>query len=133
MRIEFILARNTKRPSQNMVLNSNDRFHRQVQAKMTAKIRDLGFFQTLATKPSDLCYSPERPCRVRVVVCPPTKRRLDPPNLYPTVKALIDGMTQADLWTDDDHRVIQAMTFTYGGLSGAKGHYRIILEVEDMI
>ena len=29
------------------------------------------------------------------------KRRRDPHNLYPTVKALIDGMTDAGCWDDD--------------------------------
>lgn len=31
--------------------------------------------------------------------------RADPPNLWPTVKHLIDGMTDAGLWPDDDSTI----------------------------
>lgn len=59
-------------------------------------------------------YSSDKPCKVLVTVYAPTRRRLDPPNLYPTVKALIDGLTDANLWPDDNHEVIKMMSFQYG-------------------
>ncbi|MGQ7424298.1 hypothetical protein ACTGVR_07365 [Streptococcus suis] len=68
-----------------------------------------------------------------VTIYAPTERRMDPPNFYPTVKALVDGMTDAGIWTDDNHEVIKYMTFKYGGLSGSKDKYRIEIEVEDAL
>ncbi|QBX16900.1 hypothetical protein Javan291_0024 [Streptococcus phage Javan291] len=57
---------------------------------------------------------------------------MDPPNFYPTVKALVDGLTDAGIWSDDNHEVIRFMTFEYGGLSGVKGKYKIVIEVEEI-
>lgn len=70
---------------------------------------------------------------IRVFVLPPTRRRLDPPNLWPTVKALTDGATDALCWVDDDSSHLLETSFRYGGLSGDK-NWRISLvvtEVED--
>lgn len=57
---------------------------------------------------------------------------VDPPNLYPTVKAIIDGMTDAGIWTDDNHKVIKKLSFVYGGLSEEKGHYRLEFDIEEV-
>jgi crossover junction endodeoxyribonuclease RusA len=54
-------------------------------------------------------YSKRRPCGLVVTIYAPTKRRLDPPNFYPTVKALVDGLTDAGIWTDDNSEVIKFM------------------------
>lgn len=41
MYFDFVLPRNTKQKSLNMVLNSNDRFHNQEKGKITRRIRNL--------------------------------------------------------------------------------------------
>ncbi|HEL2057735.1 TPA: hypothetical protein TY768_000903 [Streptococcus suis] len=133
MKFEFELHRNTRISSVNMVLNSNDRLDPRAKAKVTRKLRDLAKYVTKATigygfEP----FSPEKPCHVLVKIFSPAKTRLDPPNLYPTVKALIDGMTDAGLWLDDNHTVIKSMTFEYAGLSNLKNYYRIRIEVIDI-
>lgn len=102
MEFEFMLPRNTKFKKQNMVINSNDRFHRQAQAVMTRRIKALAMYEVTAKKDKHMLpFSPKRPCHLTVTVYKPTRRRLDTPNLYPTVKALVDGMTEAGIWTDD--------------------------------
>lgn len=63
-----------------------------------------------------------------VTVCAPTKRKLDPPNLYPTVKPIIDGLTDASWWEDDEFEQLLEVSFRYGGLSGNSKEYRIILD-----
>lgn len=71
---------------------------------------------------------------VLVLVCPPTRRTIDPPNLYPTVKPLVDGLTDNNWWEDDDWTHMKRMSFEYGGLSerrGQKGDFQIILEIEE--
>lgn len=132
MKFEFSLPRNTRHKAQNMVINSNDRFHPQIKAKMTKRIRAFAHWQTLATKDKEVAaFSPLNPCEVVVTVFAPTKSRLDPPNLYPTVKAIIDGMTDAGIWTDDNHKVIKKLSFVYGGISGEKGHYKFVFDIEE--
>lgn len=50
MEFEFILPRNTKLKKQNMVINSNDRFHRQAQAVMTRRIKALAMYEVTAAE-----------------------------------------------------------------------------------
>lgn len=66
---------------------------------------------------------------VIVEVLPPTRRRSDPPNLYPTVKALVDGLTDSGWWEDDDYTQLVQMSFQHGGLSDIKDNYKVILHV----
>lgn len=126
MKIEFNLS---NRKHSKEIINSNDRLHYHQKAKMTAYLRELA---RLSVSNIDKCYSPKQPCIVDVIVYSPTKRRLDPPNLYPTIKALIDGLTDKGLWTDDNYRVIKKLSFCYGGLSGTK-KYKIVLKIEDFL
>lgn len=75
--------------------------------------------------------------KVSVTVLPPTRRRLDPINLYPTVKALIDGFTineenESGWWDDDDFKHLLEMSFKYGGLSGVKDHFILKIDIENI-
>lgn len=63
MEFEFMLPRNTKLKKQNMVINNNDRFHRQAQAVMTRRIKALAMYEVTAKKDKQMKpFSPERPC-----------------------------------------------------------------------
>lgn len=133
MKFEFSLPRNTKLKSLNMVINSNDRQHQTDKAKVTKRIRAFAYRHTSINKDKGrAAFSPSNPCEVTVIIYSPTKSKLDPPNLYPTVKAIIDGMTDASIWTDDNHRVIKKLSFVYGGLSEEKGHYRLEFDIEEV-
>lgn len=133
MKFEFSLPRNTKNKAQNMVINSNDRQHQTDKAKVTRRIRIFAYWHTLMNKDKGRsAFSPSNPCEVTVTIYSPTKSKLDPPNLYPTVKAIIDGMTDAGIWTDDNHKVIRKLSFVYGGLSNEKGHYRLVFDIEEV-
>lgn len=117
----FTLKRSTKKrtlASGNEVISSNDRLFHHVKAELTAHLRALSGQET----PTHF-YDEENPCFVLVEVHPPTKRRMDPPNFYPTVKALLDGLTDAGQWSDDNSKVIDCLSFRPGKLSGVKGHY----------
>ncbi|HFI0449095.1 TPA: hypothetical protein ACGOY6_001325 [Streptococcus suis] len=130
MKFEFTLPRNTKQKALNMVINSNDRNDKYVQAKMIKRIRRFAYWETLQHMDRERApFSPSNPCEISITVYKPTNRRLDTPNLYPTVKAIIDGMTEAGLWVDDDDDVIRAITFRPGGMSGIKGQYKLIFEI----
>jgi crossover junction endodeoxyribonuclease RusA len=69
---------------------------------------------------------------VIVEVFTPTRRRSDPPNLYPTVKALVDGLTDAGWWEDDDYSRMVQMSFRHGGLSNIKDTYKLILHIVEV-
>ena len=131
MKFEFSLPRNTKLKSLNMVINSNDRQHQTDKAKVTKRIRAFAYWHTSMNKDKGrAAFSPSNPCEVTVTIYSPTKSKLDSPNLYPTVKAIIDGMTDAGIWTDDNNRVIKKLSFV--GLSEEKGHYRLEFDIEEV-
>lgn len=127
MEFEFILS-NTKK--QKQMLNANDRPHWTQKAKITAYLRATAAKE--GQRYNCTPYSKKRPCGLVVTIYAPTKRRLDPPNFYPTVKALVDGLTEAKIWTDDNDNVIKSTKFQLGGLSGKKGYYRFVLTIEEV-
>ena len=68
-----------------------------------------------------------------MLIYPPTRRRFDPPNLYPTVKHLIDGLTDSKLWEDDDWKHLNKMSFAYGGnISGTKDLFIFDLIIKEI-
>lgn len=69
---------------------------------------------------------------VDVIVYSPTARRIDPVNLYPSVKPLIDGLTDCGWWADDDSQHLQKISFSYGGISEEKKHFIIILRIKEI-
>ena len=111
------------------MISSNDRLHYQKKAKLTAYLRALARLKTIGKV--NVPFSAKKPCGVNVKFLAPAKRKYDPPNFYPTIKALIDGMTDAKVWTDDNHEVIKFMKFEHGGLSGSK-YYVVIIEIEEV-
>lgn len=114
--------------TRDILLNANalKGLHRFAQANRARKLRELGHLQTIEEKVRFNYFT------VDVIVYPPTKRRLDPPNLYPTVKHLIDGMTDSELWPDDDWKHMKSMTFKYGGVSGTKKTFLIKFIIEEI-
>lgn len=126
MKFEFILS-NTKQRKE--MISSNDRLHFRKQANITKFLRQLA---KLKASGSSVSYSPKKPCKVSVAVFSPTRRRLDPPNFYPTIKAILDGFTDAGIWTDDNHEIIKSLSFEYGGLSGIKSMYKLVIEIEEV-
>ncbi len=129
MKFSYMLPRNTKEKALNMVLNSNDRYDRHYRAKVAKKLRDMARYQESGRVFDP--YTVDRPCRVIAHVYPPTNQNMDPPNVWPTVKPIMDGLTDAGVWNDDNGRVVAETSFRLGGVSGKKGHYLIELEVRE--
>lgn len=65
------------------------------------------------------------PCDLTIWVSTPQNRRFDPPNAYPTVKPLIDGLVDFGVLDDDSWREIPATCFRRGTPTRKKGQYRI--------
>lgn len=92
------------------VLNANRPINYRVKAFKVNALRTVSY--GMAT---ELHFPKFKRCHVKVVVYPPSRRRVDPPNFYPSVKPIIDGMTDANVWEDDDWKHLEAMTFVHGG------------------
>lgn len=82
----------------NEWMTSNGRYNRFDRARRSKSLRTRAW--ALATA----ALLPRYTCRVRVDYHVVTRRagRIDPANAYPTVKPIIDGMTDAGVWVDDD-------------------------------
>ncbi|KXT73153.1 Phage protein [Streptococcus sp. DD10] len=115
------------------MINANDRLHFQKKGKITKYLRGLACYQSmdLVCEADGLPFSKDRPCIVKVTTYSPTRRKYDPPNWSPTVKAILDGLTDAGVWVDDNYEIIKTTSFSHGGLSGSK-LWKIILEIEEM-
>ena len=85
----------------NEWLTANGRYHWAVRQERTKVLRERAKIQSLnAMRRGQL-----KPVFGRVHVIAGIQyrtSRVDPANAYPTIKALIDGMTQAGVWEDDD-------------------------------
>lgn len=119
---EFELSRKTGKNKSlakgNQMINSNDRYHFILKSQLTEYLRTLACEKVREQSGTELVlgerYNEDNPCTILITICPPTNRRMDAPNFYPTVKALIDGMTDAGLWSDDNNDVILMTAFKRG-------------------
>lgn len=116
----------------NEMISSNDRLCPHVKAELTAHLRKLSaeIAYTADSHPENHMFTKERPCYIGVIICPPTARRMDNPNWYPTVKALVDGLTDAGVFEDDNNKIITSMTFVPGPKTDNK-KYRIELIIRE--
>lgn len=115
--------------SGNQMISTNDRMHPIVKSQISRYLRDLAK-ETVLSEGMVTTYSPDNPCNVTLVVYPPTKRRMDPHNWAITLKALVDGMTDAGLFTDDDYHVIDIVSFKHGKDISHSKKYRLDVIVE---
>ena len=132
LRFEFHLQRSTKTgslESGNQMISANDNYHHMAKSKIARHLRELGAQAIQQLQENHFGqFSPESPCHMVITVRPPSARRMDAPNWYPTVKPLIDGMTDAQLFTDDNDHVITSMTFLRGRKTTTK-HYLIVIDI----
>lgn len=136
MKFTYELNRSTKKGRSldggNEMMNANDRICPHFRAELTSHLRKLSkevalnTYEHLEQKP----FSDERPCHMYIIICPPTKRRMDAPNWYPTVKALIDGLTDAGVFEDDNDKVITSYMFTRGPVTDNK-KYKIEIIIKE--
>lgn len=105
MRVEIVPP--TKRMSMNDRTDWRTR-HRQTRAwRHASKVWAL---QQLGRSPSE---RRRPPCMVRVEFPVRDNRRRDPHNMAPTVKAIIDGLVDADVWPDDNDKWVIVLDPTF--------------------
>ena len=103
-------------------LTSNMRQHWAAKARSTAAIRLLARHAARGLPVVDRC-------RVTAAIGYPTASRADPSNAAPTVKAVLDGITDAaGGWPDDDSEHVLAVTYVRGEATKRRGMYRVEIE-----
>lgn len=112
------------------ILNSNKKLHYQAHGKIVRFLRELSFQTGKELKDAEGVYFDK--FKVVVTVMPPTRRRMDPANLWPTAKAIVDGLTDAEWWADDDFKHLLEISFRYGGLSGERDTFKVRVVVQEL-
>ena len=82
-------------------LNLNDRMHWAPRSRIVANWRKAAYFAALLHKVPRLGRS-----LVSVTLPVRDRRKRDPGNWAPTVKPIVDGITDAGVWPDDDSRYV---------------------------
>lgn len=137
-----------------LILNSNDRMHPQQKAEFVRKLRELShdLVLTQVGGPTKVVkkittkkgisktryltqlvtprYDKNKRCEATLTVFTPTQREGDTDNLQPTMKALMDGLTDANLWPDDNNKIVKFTKYQHGGISGHKG-YRLEVDIDE--
>jgi hypothetical protein len=110
------------------LLTSNQRLHHMAKADLTKDLR--GYAATLAKA----AHIPllER-VHVYAYVIPPDRRKRDPANWYPSVKAAIDGIRDAGVIPDDDAAHLVGPDMRLGvplpcGHQPSRVHLRLLIE-----
>lgn len=111
-------------------LTANGRKHWHAKARATAALRHRA--HTLA-RSRHLTPATGR-VHVTATVQGRTQGRMDPANVYPTVKALIDGIVDASVLADDDDRHLEGPDMRRGTPDPAMpaGWHRITLTITNL-
>ncbi|MCP3426012.1 hypothetical protein NBM05_08355 [Rothia sp. AR01] len=106
-------------------INSNDRGHWSLRHDYTRLWRAQA--RTRAAR-TDLVIDLNR-VRIDASVFKARANRYDPANLYPTAKAVVDGLVDYGLVVDDDWRHVEGPFLHHGGISAAPG---LLLRIEEL-
>lgn len=102
-------------------MSANDRMHWAVKAKRTKALRAKTRLLARHLKPA------RGPVHVTAFIAYPRAGKADPGNASPTVKAILDGLTDAGYWPDDDHRHVIGPDYRRGPDTRTKGLHRVRL------
>ena len=106
-------------------LTANGREHWREKARRTKALRALAHARCT---PRTTRYG--GPVNVTAIISYPTARKADPSNAAPTVKALLDGIVDAGVLGDDDHRHVPRVSFERGPDTKTRGLYRVCIDLE---
>jgi hypothetical protein len=103
-------------------MNSNDRRHRMAQANLTKAWRSAGKAASEGLEPVS------GKVHMTATIHKERDGRWDPNNLWPTVKAIVDGIVEAGVLEDDDHKHLVGPDMRRGD----KGEPRIVLTIHQV-
>lgn len=102
---------------------SNQRLHHMERARRTKHVRTLAGWAARNLTPVTGTV------HVHAHVSAPKRTRADVGNTYPTVKAVIDGLTDAGVWADDNDDHLIGPDMRRAAPTGTPGMYRIRLTI----
>jgi hypothetical protein len=105
-------------------INSNQRLHRMQVAKLTALWRDAGL--EAAARHGWEPFTGR--VHITAHIWKARGGRYDPNNLWPTVKACVDGIVSAGLLVDDDHAHVLGPDMRHGG----KGEPALVFVIREL-
>jgi len=109
-------------------LSSNMRFrHWSQEQKRKTALRDMGQLQGANSR---LRFG--HPVRVIAHIGYATNAVADPGNAAPALKALIDGMTRAKVWTDDDSKHLIGPDYRRDETKAPRGFHTVRLEIKEV-
>lgn len=120
----------------NQMVSANDTLHYAPKGIIVSQLREMAkdagaqYKKENGYENNKPIYSQEQPCHVIITINPPTNAHMDAPNWYPTIKALMDGLTDAEIFYDDDDSIIKSLSFFPGKVTG-NGMYNIELSLVD--
>lgn len=109
-----------------MWLSSNQRDHWAVKSERTRYLRELAAAKGRGIGPLGTTH-------VAAFIGYPRNGRADPSNAHPTTKALIDGLTDAGVWPDDDSTHVLGPTHLRDPSTGQPGTYRVRLVLTELV
>lgn len=109
-------------PAPEQWINSNQRLHRMQTAKLTKAWRTASQIASRGLEPL------QTPIHVTAYIWKPRNGRYDPGNLYPTAKAILDGLVDSGLIEDDDYTRVIGPDMRHGG----KGSAEIVLKIREI-
>jgi len=107
-------------------LSANGRTHWAEKARRTRALRTRAAFTA-----RNQHIQPVHVAHVTAHIQYPTTGRADPGNASTTVKALIDGLTDAGVWEDDDHLHVIGPDYRRDTGRSQKGWHRVRLVITE--
>lgn len=112
-------------PPATELISANGREHWTQRAKVTKHLREL------AEQEANLKRIPElNKVKIRAVYYPPDNRRRDMSNLFPSVKAAIDGIVDAGVLLDDNDKFVLSLELTRG--KGIVKGGQLVIEISEV-
>ncbi|WP_051485544.1 hypothetical protein [Nocardioides sp. J54] len=105
-------------------LSANQRLHWAPRAKRTKALRELGYFTAKARRAPRFDVA-----HVAAFIGYPRNGKADPANAAPTIKALIDGITDAGVFPDDDSTHVIGPTYLRDPKPETPGCYSVRLVI----
>ncbi|MFC7723443.1 RusA family crossover junction endodeoxyribonuclease [Nonomuraea recticatena] len=106
------------------LLNSNDRMHWRKEAPLKKNLRQTACWLARAAKIPSM-----KRASIIAVYEPPDRRRRDPANLYPSWKAVVDGIVDAGVLPDDNAEHLDGPDMRLGDIH-PQG--RLVMYIEDL-
>jgi crossover junction endodeoxyribonuclease RusA len=95
-------------------MTMNQRKHWTWNAKTKRAWRDAAFYAACAWRMDFDARRLNHKAVIRFIFPVTSNRRRDPHNYYPTIKPIIDGLTDANLWPDDTPQYVETREPVFG-------------------